>query len=67
MAVREVGEAAVAAGWRKKAADTVAPSVGRSRLPIRERDARALLGLVLFGLSVKYVAGTISQARKRGS
>lgn len=65
MAVREMGEAAVAAGWRKKAADTVAPRVGRSPLPVRERDVRAALGLVLFALSVKYVAGTISRARAR--
>ena len=65
MTVKEVGEAAVAAGWRKKAADTVAPRIGRSPLPVRERQARAAIGLVLFGLSVKYVAGTISRARAR--
>jgi hypothetical protein len=65
MAVREVGEAAVAAGWRKKAADAVAPRVGRSPLPVRERDARAAVGLILFAMSAKYLWATISRARAR--
>lgn len=67
MVVKDVGEAAVAAGWRKKAADALAPRVAESPLPLRERDARVAIGLVLLALSVKYVAATISRVRRDAS
>ena len=63
MVVKDIGEAAVANGWRKKAADTLAPRLARSPLPGRERDMRALLGLAFLALSVKYLAGTFARLR----
>ena len=62
--LREVGEAAVAAGWRKKAADAVAPRVARSPLPVGESAARAVVGFVLLGLTLKYLVATMSRARR---
>lgn len=64
MTVQELGEAAVASGWRKKAADKLAPPLARSPLPIRERQARVVLGLAFLGITVKYLAGTLTRARR---
>ena len=63
--MKELGEAAVAQGWRKQAADALAPRVGRSRLPLRERQVRVVLGLALFAISLKYLGGTLARARRR--
>jgi hypothetical protein len=44
-------------------ADVVAPRVDRSRLPLREDDARALLGLVFLALTIRTLAKTLRRAR----
>jgi hypothetical protein len=65
MAVKEIGLAGTRdAGWRTKAADAVAPRVGRSSLPLREEQARAALGLLFLALSVKYVVSTLQKLRR---
>jgi hypothetical protein len=46
-------------GWRTKAADAVAPPLAR-RLPLTEEQIRAALGVLFLALTVKYVAGTVS-------
>jgi hypothetical protein len=64
MALKELGLAATRdAGWRTKAADTLAPRAARSPLPVREEHVRAALGLVFLALSVKYVAATLAKLR----
>jgi Na+(H+)/acetate symporter ActP len=48
------------AGWRKTVADVVAP-----RVPIADDQARMIIGLGFFALSVYYVIATIVKATKR--
>jgi hypothetical protein len=48
------------AGWRKTVADVVAP-----RAPIADDQARTIIGLGFFVLSVYYVAATIARALRR--
>jgi hypothetical protein len=57
MTVHRLGHSAASQGWRKRAADVVAP-----RLPIANERARELLGLLFFALSVKYVVSTLRRA-----
>jgi hypothetical protein len=47
-------------GWRKQVADVVAP-----RAPIEDDQARMIIGLAFFGLSVYYVVATITKALRR--
>ena len=47
-------------GWRKTVADVVAP-----RVPIADDQARAIIGLGFFVLSVYYVVATITRAARR--
>ena len=47
-------------GWRKTVADVVAP-----RVPIADDQARMIIGLGFFVLSVYYVAATITRALRR--
>jgi hypothetical protein len=63
MAFVNLGVAAADSGWRKKATDAIAPAVGRSRVPLGERQVRAALGLLFLALSVKYVASTLRRFR----
>lgn len=44
-------------GWREKVADVVAP-----RAPIKDENARAIIGGAFFVLSVYYVIQTIVRA-----
>ncbi len=46
-------------GWREKAGDLAAPALAE-RTPLREEQARALLGVLFFVLSVLYVVKTIA-------
>jgi hypothetical protein len=48
------------AGWRKTVADIVAP-----RVPIADDQARMIIGLGFFALSVYYVAATLTKALRR--
>jgi hypothetical protein len=48
------------AGWRKTVADVVAP-----RVPIADDQARMLIGLGFFVLSVYYVGATVTRALRR--
>jgi hypothetical protein len=48
-------------GWRKKAADLVAPRAAK-HAPISEEQARAILGGIFFALSVYYVVSTVIRA-----
>jgi hypothetical protein len=48
------------AGWRKKVADVVAP-----RAPLDDDQARMIIGLAFFALSVYYVGATIAKALRR--
>jgi Na+(H+)/acetate symporter ActP len=47
-------------GWRKTVADVVAP-----RVPIDDDQARMLVGLGFFVLSIYYVVGTVTRAVRR--
>ena len=47
-------------GWRKNVADVVAP-----RVPIADDQARMIIGLGFFVLSVYYVAATVTRALRR--
>ena len=47
-------------GWRKTVADVVAP-----RVPIADDQARMIIGLGFFALSVYYVGATITKALRR--
>jgi hypothetical protein len=57
MAIHSIGHSATSSGWRKKAADTVAP-----RAPVDDRWARTALGLVFLASSVWYVVKTLKGA-----
>ena len=46
-------------GWREKVADVVAP-----RVPIKDENARAIIGGAFFVLSVYYVIQTIVKVVK---
>jgi len=48
------------AGWRKTVADIVAP-----RVPIADDQARMIIGLGFFALSVYYVGATVVKAVRR--
>jgi hypothetical protein len=48
------------AGWRKTVADAVAP-----RVPIADDQARMIIGLGFFALSVYYVIATVTKAVRR--
>lgn len=55
---KTVGQAGLV-GWREKVADVVAP-----RAPIKDENARALIGGAFFVLSVYYVIATIVRVLK---
>ena len=47
-------------GWRKTVADVVAP-----RVPIADDQARMIIGLGFFVVSVYYVVATVTRALRR--
>jgi hypothetical protein len=47
-------------GWRKTVADVVAP-----RMPMADDQARMIIGLGFFALSVYYVGATVARAVRR--
>ncbi|HEV2724006.1 MAG TPA: hypothetical protein VGV10_05185 [Thermoleophilaceae bacterium] len=55
--VTHLGQAGLQ-GWRAKAGDLAAPALA-GRTPLSEDQARALVGVLFFALSVMYVAKTI--------
>jgi hypothetical protein len=61
---RSLAHAAAAEGWRRRVADVVAPRVDRSRLPLGEDDARALLGVVFLALTIRTIVKTLRRARR---
>ena len=58
MAVMDIGHAAVSSGWRKQVADIASPRIAE-RVPAREPQVRALIGLGLFAIAALYVARTL--------
>ena len=59
MAFEELGRSALV-GWRKPVADKLAQPL-ESKTSLSGDQARALLGVVFFVLSVVYVAGTVKR------
>jgi hypothetical protein len=55
--VKAMAHAPLESGWRKKAADAVAP-----RVPVRDDHVRTALGLVFVALAVR----TVARALRRG-
>ncbi len=62
--LRELGEAGVAAGWRRKVADGVAPRVAESA-PLSRGEVRAALGLVFLAMSGSFVLKSVTTALRR--
>jgi hypothetical protein len=56
----EIGKTGLA-GWREKVADGVADPLAR-RTPLSSDAVRAIVGVVFFVMSVKYVVSTITRA-----
>jgi len=65
MKVEKLGEQALV-GWRAKLADAVADPVSR-RVPLSSEQVRALVGALLFVLSVYYVIGTARRMMQEAS
>jgi hypothetical protein len=59
----ELGQAGLQ-GWREKVADGISQPVA-DRAPLEEEQVRAVIGVAFFGLSVIYVAKTISAASRK--
>jgi len=59
MAFEELGRSALV-GWRKPVAEKLAQPL-ESKTSLSGDQARALLGVVFFVLSVVYVAGTVKR------
>jgi len=55
--VTQFGQAGLQ-GWRAKAADAAAPALA-SRTPLKEDQARALIGALFFVLSVLYLVNAV--------
>ena len=55
--VTQLGHAGLQ-GWREKAADAAAPALA-SRTPLKEDQARALIGALFFVLAVMYLVKAI--------
>ena len=53
-------------GWRKQVADKAAEPLAE-RTPLSADQARAVFGLLFFGLSAYYVIGTIRRAVSEAS
>jgi hypothetical protein len=63
-AARALGEHALQ-GWRKRVVDAAAPRIAK-RTPMRERDIRALIGLLFIALAIRHVVVTLKRfARER--
>jgi hypothetical protein len=61
---RVLGEHALK-GWRKRVVDVAAPRIAK-RTPMRERDIRALIGLLFIALAIRHVVMTLKRfARER--
>jgi hypothetical protein len=61
-AAKSLGLAATESGWRKKLADATAPRAA-AVTPARADQVRAILGVVLFAISLTYVLRTLSRTR----
>jgi hypothetical protein len=57
--VTQLGKAGLQ-GWRAKAGDVAAPALA-GRTPLKEDQARALIGALFFVLSVVYIAKTVGE------
>ncbi len=57
--LHEIGHSATSSGWRRRAADAIAP-----RLPVAERWARTALGLLFLASSIRYVVKSIRDATR---
>jgi hypothetical protein len=62
--LRALGLAAAGGGWRKAAADRVAPAAA-SRTRFGAVQIRVALGLAFLGMSVKYLVDTLRRFRAR--
>ena len=56
---RALGEHALQ-GWRKRVVDAAAPRIA-TRTPVRERDIRAVLGLLFLALAIRHVILTVKR------
>jgi hypothetical protein len=56
---RALGEHALQ-GWRKRVADVAAPRIAK-RAPVRERDIRAVLGLLFIALAIRHLVVTLKR------
>jgi hypothetical protein len=63
--VRALGQAAVAEGWRRKAAEQVAPRAAGST-PVSGGDAGSALGLAFLAMSGSYLVKTLLDGIRRG-
>ena len=59
----EIGNVA-ASGWRAKVADALADPIA-NKAPVKPEQARALIGLTFFALSVVYVVKTTRDAAQQ--
>ena len=57
--VTQLGRAGLQ-GWRVKAADSAAPALA-SKTPLKEDQARALIGALFFVLSVLYLVNAVKE------
>jgi hypothetical protein len=61
---RALGEHALQ-GWRKRVVDAAAPRIAK-RTPLKERDIRAVIGLLFVALAIRHVVVTLKRfARER--
>jgi hypothetical protein len=54
---RALGEHALQ-GWRKRVVDAAAPRIAK-RTPMRERDIRAVIGLLFIALAIRQLVVTL--------
>jgi hypothetical protein len=60
---RALGEHALQ-GWRKRVVDAAAPRIAK-RTPMRERDIRAVIGLLFIALAIRHVVVTLKRFAQR--
>ena len=61
---KAVGNAGVSSGWRGRVADALEGPLGRSRVPVRGDQARALLGLTFVGISLAYLGQVVRRVAR---
>ncbi|HEY6961917.1 MAG TPA: hypothetical protein VI408_08535 [Gaiellaceae bacterium] len=59
MWIHSLGHSATSSGWRKQAAEAIAP-----RVPVDDRKVRTALGLIFLASSIRYVVKTLRGAAR---